>query len=167
MVALVEVSYAPPVPEKARIADEMGAAGIVCMNWGNDEKVICHRGLKAVWGNPTEETLHKIPDIIGVGVTHTDGLWLKEQCRQGRVMVHVHAHSTRQWSPVHQPCGILHGNGKSDQMLLICSHLDAWQPGVTCNATGNATTLELCRILSRHREKIDRDTVAMRRSNHE
>ena len=166
-LALVEVSYAPPVPEKARIADEMGAAGIVCMNWGNDEKVICHRGLKAVWGNPTEETLHKIPDIIGVGVTHTDGLWLKEQCRQGRVMVHIHAHSTRQWSPVHQPCGILHGNGKSDQMLLICSHLDAWQPGVTCNATGNATTLELCRILSRHREKIDRDIYFVFWNGHE
>lgn len=53
-MVLVEVSYAPPVPEKARIAYEMGAAGIMCMNWGNDEEVICRRGLKGVWGNPTE-----------------------------------------------------------------------------------------------------------------
>ena len=35
-MVLVEVTYAPPVPEKARIASEMGAAGIMCMNWGND-----------------------------------------------------------------------------------------------------------------------------------
>ena len=30
-MVLVEVSYAPPVPEKACIAVEMGAAGIMCM----------------------------------------------------------------------------------------------------------------------------------------
>ena len=52
-MVLVEVSYAPPVPEKAYIAAQMGAAGIMCMNWGNDEEVICHRALKSVWGNPT------------------------------------------------------------------------------------------------------------------
>lgn len=40
-MVLVEVTYAPPVPEKARIASEMGAAGIMCMNWGNDEEQ-CH-----------------------------------------------------------------------------------------------------------------------------
>lgn len=166
-MALVEVSYAPPVPEKARIAYEMGAAGIVCMNWGNDERVICHRGLKAVWGNPTEETFKKIPDLIGVGVTHTDGLWLRDLCEKGTVTIHVAAQASREWTPVHQPCGILRGNGKRDQMLLICSHLDAWQPGVTCNATGNATTLELCRILSQHRDELDRDIYFVFWNGHE
>ncbi len=68
-MVLVEVSYAPPVPEKARIAYEMGAAGIMCMNWGNDEEVICRRGLKGMWGNPTEANFHCIPEIVGVGVT--------------------------------------------------------------------------------------------------
>ena len=73
-MVLVEVSYAPPVPEKARIAYEMGAAGIMCMNWGNDEEVICHRGLKAVWGNPTESNVKNIPDLVGVGITRGAGL---------------------------------------------------------------------------------------------
>ena len=155
---LVEVSYAPPVPEKARIACQMGAAGIMCMNWGNDEEVICHRGLKGVWGNPTEETVRNIPEIIGVGVTHTAGLKLKELCQaNGSIRVRITAIATREWSYVHEPHGILRGNGKSDQYLLICSHLDAWKPGVTCNATGNATTIELMRVLSQHREELDRD----------
>jgi len=158
-MVLVEVSYAPPVPEKARIAFDCGAAGIICMNWGNDEDVICHRGLKGVWGNPTRDTMEKIPDLIGIGVTHNDGLYLKDLCQKGPVHIHVTAIADRKWTTVHQPTGFLKGNGKSDQFLLICSHLDAWQPGVTCNATGNATALEICRILSKHREELDRNII--------
>ena len=167
-MVLVEVSYAPPVPEKARIACEMGAAGIMCMNWGNDEEVICRRGLKAVWGNPTESNFHNIPDIVGVGVTRGAGLKLKTWCQQGKaVQVKVTAIADRTWSQVHQPQGILRGNGKRDEFLLVCSHLDAWKPGVTCNATGNATTLEICRILSRHREELDRDIYFVFWDGHE
>ena len=98
-MVLVEVSYAPPVPEKARIAYEMGAAGIMCMNWGNDEEVICRRGLKGVWGNPTEANFHCIPEIVGVGVTRGAGLKLKQLCLEGRkVEVKVTAIADRTWS---------------------------------------------------------------------
>ncbi len=167
-LVLLEVSYAPPVPEKARIAWEMGAAGIVCMNWGNDEEVICNRGLKAVWGNPTEETFNKIPDIIGVGITRLAGLKLKEWCLAGEtVRLHVTAIATREWSKVHEPQGILRGNGKSDDFLLVCSHLDAWKPGVTCNATGNATALEICRLFSKYRQHLDRDVYFLFWNGHE
>jgi hypothetical protein len=167
-MVLVEVSYAPPVPEKARIAYEKGAAGIMCMNWGNDEGVICNRGLKAVWGNPTEETVNRMPDIVGVGITRNDGLKLKELCIYGKqVRVKVIAIADRKWSIVHQPKGILRGNGKHDEFILVSSHLDAWEPGVTCNATGNATTLELCRVLAKHREKLDRDVYFVFWNGHE
>lgn len=167
-LVLVEVSYAPPVPEKARIASEMGAAGIICMNWGNDEGVICNRGLKGVWGNPTPETVGKIPDLIGIGITRTDGLELKQLCESGHtVRVRVTAVSTREWSKVQQPMGILRGNGTRRGFVLVCSHLDAWQPGVTCNATGNATTLEICRILSENRQRLDRDVYFVFWNGHE
>lgn len=167
-MVLVEVSYAPPVPEKARIAYEMGAAGIMCMNWGNDEEVICHRGLKAVWGNPTESNVKNIPDLVGVGITRGAGLKLKDWCQEGKtVRVKVTAIADRTWSKVHQPKGILRGNGKRDEFVLVCSHLDAWKPGVTCNATGNATTLEICRILSQHRKELDRDIYFVFWNGHE
>lgn len=167
-MVLVEVSYAPPVPEKARIAARMGAAGIMCMNWGNDEEVICHRALKAVWGNPTEQNFRDIPDIVGVGITRLAGLKLKELCLAGKkLQVRVTAIADRRWSIVHQPTALLRGNGKSDEFLLVCSHLDAWKPGVTCNATGNATTLEICRILSQHRQELDRDIYFVFWDGHE
>lgn len=167
-MVLVEVSYAPPVPEKARIASSMGAAGIICMNWGNDEEVICNRGLKAVWGNPTVDTFRNIPDITGISISRTAGLKLKELCTSGqRVQVKVSAIADRKWSKVHQPVGIIHGNGKSDQFILVSSHIDAWKPGVTCNATGNATTLELCRILAKHKEQLDRNVYFVFWNGHE
>ncbi|HWR62685.1 MAG TPA: M28 family peptidase [Clostridia bacterium] len=167
-MVLVEVSYAPPVPEKARIASSMGAAGIICMNWGNDEEVICNRGLKAVWGNPTVDTFRDIPDITGVSISRTAGLKLKELCTSGqRVQVKVSAIADRKWSKVHQPVGIIHGNGKSDQFILVSSHIDAWKPGVTCNATGNATTLELCRILAKHKDELDRNIYFVFWNGHE
>ncbi len=155
---LVEMSYAPPVPEKARLLHESGAAGMVCMNWGNDEAVICNRALKAIWGNPTVESFAKIPDIVGIGVTRSTGLTLKDLCeKHGSVKIKAAAIADRQWQQVVQPKAILRGNGKSEQFLLVSSHLDAWEPGVTCNATGNALTLELCRVLSNHRAELNRD----------
>lgn len=167
-MVLVEVTYAPPVPEKARIASEMGAAGIMCMNWGNDEEVICRRGLKGVWGNPTEDNFHKIPNLVGVGITRNAGLKLKELCLNGKsVKVKVTAVADRTWSVVHQPTAVLKGNGKTDDFILVCSHLDAWEPGVTCNATGNATTLEVCRILSQHRNELNRDIYFVFWNGHE
>ena len=167
-VVLVEVSYAPPVPEKARIACSMGASGIMCMNWGNDEEVICCRALKSVWGNPTESTFLAIPDIIGIGITRHAGMRLKELCLSGeKVKVKITALADRRWSRVHQPFGILRGNGKYDEFILVCSHLDAWRPGVTCNATGNATTLEICRILSSHKQDLNRDIYFVFWDGHE
>lgn len=167
-MVLVEVSYSPPVPEKARIASSMKAAGIICMNWGNDEEVICNRGLKAVWGNPTQNTLEDIPDITGISITRKDGLKLKELCISGQtVKIKVKAEASREWSKVHQPLGILHGNGKSEQFILVASHIDAWMPGVTCNATGNATNLEICRILAKHKDELDRDVYFVFWNGHE
>lgn len=81
--------------------------------------------------------------------------------------VKVTAIADRTWSKVHQPKGILRGNGKRDEFVLVCSHLDAWKPGVTCNATGNATTLEICRILSQHRKELDRDIYFVFWNGHE
>lgn len=167
-MVLVEVSYAPPVPEKAYIAMEMGAAGIMCMNWGNDEEVICHRALKSVWGNPTPQSLKEMPDLIGVGITRHAGLRIKALCQSGeKVVAKIVAIADRTWSKVRQPYGIIRGNGKSDEFMLVASHLDAWQPGVTCNATGNATTLEICRVLSQHREQLKRDIHVVFWNGHE
>ncbi len=165
---LVEVSYSPAVPEKARIAYEMGAEGIVCMNWGSGQDVIGHRGLKGVWGNPTEETLPQIPQLAGIGITQAGGRKLKEICLSGRaVRVRIAAISEPIWSEVHQPIGFLRGNGQYDEVIIVGAHLDSWKPGVTCNATGDATALELARVFAEHREQLKREVWFVFWTGHE
>ncbi len=169
---IVEVSYSPATPEKARIAAEKGAAAMICANWGEDGNVeqdyICGRGLKAVWGNPTPETFGDIPQIVGVGITHSAGLMLKDLCQSGeKVVVRVKAESTRSWDKLAMPVAYLRGSEEPEKYLLVNGHLDAWEPGVTCNGSGVATILHLAEVLARHRDQIKRSIYFINWNGHE
>lgn len=169
---LVEVSFAPGTPEKARIAAEKGASVIICANWGEDKDTehdyVCGRGLKAVWGNPTPETFKQIPQIVGVGVTHAAGLYMKEKCLKGeKVIVRVKVQSTRTWDKLPMPVGYLRGSEEPEKYLLVNGHLDAWEPGVTCNATGNGTIIHLAELLAKHRDLVKRSIYFICWNGHE
>ena len=114
------------------------------------------------------EVSYTPPDLIGVGVTRNAGLKIRDLCLSGqKVIAKITAIADRRWSQVNEPHGIIHGNGNSDEFILIASHLDAWKPGVTCNATGNATTLEICRVLSQHCDELERDIHVVFWNGHE
>lgn len=165
---LAEVSYSPPTPEKARIAAMNGASAIICMNWGKDQQVICGRGLKAVWGNPTPQNIDNIPQIAGLSISRKDGERLKELCIQNtRVKVHLRAEASNQWENLPQPVGTLKAKNDNEEFVLISGHLDAWEPGVTCNATGNGAMLELARIFARHRDALKRSLIFAFWNGHE
>lgn len=169
---LVEVSYSPATPEKARIAAEMGAAAMVCANWGEDghpeQDYICGRGLKSVWGNPTPETWNDIPQIVGVSVTHSGGLYLKKLCEENeKVVVNISSQSTREWGPLRFPVAFLKGTTEPEKFLLVNGHIDAWKPGVTCNATGDATILTIAEQLAKHRDEIKRSILFINWNGHE
>lgn len=166
---LVEVSYAPATPEKAMLASEHHAAAMICMNWGTAEhELICNRGLKAVWGNPTPESFGKIPQIVGISITRKDGEYLKELCLSGeKVVLHMDVQSQREWQTLPQPMGILRGTEEPEKFLLVSAHLDAWCPGVTCNATGDGTMLEMMRVFGQFRDKIKRSIYFIYWNGHE
>lgn len=165
---LVEVSYAPPTPEKARIAAMNGASAIICANWGEDQDVICMRALKAVWGTPTLQTIYDIPRLTGLSISRKAGEFLRKLCTENpRVRVWMRAESSNRWEKLVQPMAILRGEGKGDSFLLVSGHLDAWEPGVTCNATGNGVILELARVLSKYRHSLSRDIYFVFWNGHE
>ena len=165
---LVEVSYAPPTPEKARIAAARGAAAMICMNWGKDQPVICNRGLKAVWGNPTPQTINDIPQISGVSITRKDGEKIRALCAaHDKVVVNLQARSDNRWQELSQPVAVLESNQGGDEFILISGHVDAWEPGVTCNATGNGVMLELARAFAANREHLKRNLVFAFWNGHE
>ncbi|MDP4109162.1 MAG: M28 family peptidase [Bacillota bacterium] len=168
---VAEVSFNPGTPEKARIAAEMGAAAILFANSAEDgtpdENLICRRAIKGVWGNPTVESFPKIPQLAAVSISRKDGQYMRGLCEEGRVKIHLVAQATRSWDVVAMPYAVLRGNEEADKYVLVNGHLDAWAPGATCNATGDATMLELARVLAKHRGKLKRSVVFINWNGHE
>ena len=170
-ILLAEVSYAPATPEKARLAFEHGAAGMVLMNWGReDQDNIPWRALKSVWGNPTRSTWPHIPRLPAVAVTRRDGERLKRACQRGTVAVTMAVHGERYWANVVQPLAWLRApasSAEAQQFAVVSGHLDAWEPGVTDNATGNAVMLEIARVLAGDRDRLRRSVVFCFWNGHE
>lgn len=165
---LVEVSYAPATPEKAMIAARHGASAMICMNWGQDQDVICMRGLKGVWGNPTPESYYKIPQITGCSVTRKAGEDLRELCLAGNsVKIHLKVTGERLWEKLSQPIGYVCGTEQPEKFLLVSAHLDAWEPGVTDNNTGIATQLEMARVFAKYQKELKRSICFVNWNGHE
>lgn len=149
-IAMTEYSYAPPLDEQMRLADEHGARALIVMCWGLPEhNVLSYGTTKPLWGNPTPETMDQLPHIPSLRITRQAGEYLKELCQRGEVRVWLRAEASREWAKVTQPVGSLPGRVDSEKYLLLAGHLDAWAAGVTCNATGVAMLMELARVFAR------------------
>jgi hypothetical protein len=55
----------------------------------------------------------------------------------------------------------------SGDFLIVGGHFDAWEPGMTDNASGNALMLELARIFAANRDSLLRDIVFCFWNGHE
>ena len=124
--------------------------------------------MKSVWGNPTSDTFGDIPQIVGVSIKHSDGLYLKELCLNNeKVVLNIKSESTRTWDKLPMPVGYLRGSEEPDKYLLVNGHIDAWEPGVTCNATGNGTIIHLAELLAKHKELVKRSIYFICWNGHE
>lgn len=170
-IVLAEVSYAPATPEKARIAAEMGAAGIILMNWGQDNgTVIPSRGLKGVWGNPTPYTWHDIPRLFGASISRKDGIAMREALKHSNVTVRITVTATRVWRKLVQPICHLRAPtdaAQRDQFLIVSGHIDSWNPGVTDNLTGNSVMMAIAEALAQQRDRLQRSVVFCFWNGHE
>ncbi|MDH5405391.1 MAG: M28 family metallopeptidase [Candidatus Aminicenantes bacterium] len=159
-IVLVDMTWAPPRPEKARIALEKGAKALVIMNWGTSDNPVIQMGaIKSVWGNPTPESFKQIPQIPVISITRASGEYLKELCSKGKVKVWLRAEATREWVLANQPIGTLYGTERPEEFVLVGGHLEAWGKTAICNSSGNSQILELARVLAKHKDKLKRSIV--------
>ena len=159
-IVLTDMTWAPPRPEKARIALEKGAKALIIMNWGTSDNPVIQMGaVKSVWGNPTPENFKKIPQITVISITRAAGEYLKELCSKGKVKVWLRAEATREWVRANQPVAILKGEDRPEEFILVGGHLEAWGKTAICNSSGNALMLELARVFAKHREKLKRKLI--------
>lgn len=157
-IVLTELSYAPPRPEKVRIALEKGAIGVAMMNWGLPEHGTLPCGtVKPIWGNPTPDNFEKMVKIPVLGLRRRDGEKLASLCRQQRVEIVMKAKTLREWRKIILPMAKIEGSGKEkDQFVIVGGHYDCWKAGATCNGTGNGATLEIARALNKYKAQLNR-----------
>ena len=159
-IVLTGMTWAPPRPEKARIAHEKGAKALIIMNWGPvDNPVIQMGGVKSQWGNPTPESYQTIPLIPVISITRGAGEYLRELIDRTEVRVWLRAEATREWVSASQPVGFLKAEVETDEFILVGSHMEAWGKTAVCNSSGNSLTLELARVLAAHRRELRRNVV--------
>jgi N-acetylated-alpha-linked acidic dipeptidase len=139
-------------PALASLIEEWGGAGLIAANPGID----IHWGTcTTIWGTPDLDDLPRKPRIPVVAVNKPSGEALMAQARAGstatirtRLLEGFH----RQKIPVvHIP-----GAVEPDEFVLVHGHYDSWDVGVGDNATGDATLLEMARVLWANRASLRR-----------
>ena len=156
-ITLSELSYSPPRQEKQRIAAENQSIAQIMINWGaSDSKTLAYGSVKPPWGNPTPATLGDMPRIPSITISRSDGEYLMDLCRKGRVRVWLRAESPEEWRRAQNTLGWVEGTEEPEKFLIFGGHMDSWGGGVTCNATGNFAVLEVVRALARHRGELKR-----------
>ncbi len=139
-------------PANTSLFESWGARGVIAVNPGED----IHWGTcTTVWGTPDLDDLPRKPKIPAVAVNNPDGQALIELAKTGGSATIV-SELEEGWYMQKVPVVDIPGNGAADKFVFVHGHLDSWDVGVGDNATGDATLLELARVLWNNRDKLER-----------
>lgn len=129
-----------------------GAAAVIAINPGVD----VHWGTcTTIWGSPDLHDLPRKPGIPAVAVNRQDGDALIKLATEGEDAV-VTALLEEGWYPSKIPVVDIPGSVEPDKFVLLHGHYDSWDVGVGDNATGDATMLEVARVLWANRAQLRR-----------
>ena len=140
------------MPGKVSFFEARGALGMIAVNPGRN----AHWGIcTTVWGTPDLRDLPRKPKLAVVAVNNPDGLKLIELARAGATAT-LMCETTEGWfrSPI--PVVTITGTEEPDPFVLLHGHYDSWDFGIGDNAVGNATLLEVARVLWKHRDSLKR-----------
>lgn len=148
----IVVSEGFGMPGKVAYFEARGALGMIAVNPGKN----AHWGIcTTVWGTPDLRDLPRKPTIAVVAVNNPDGQSLIALAREGG-SVTLTSNVTEGWfrSPI--PVVTIPGTDESDAFVLLHGHYDSWDVGVGDNAVGDATMMEVARVLWKHRDQLKR-----------
>ncbi len=140
-------------PEKAWVAQNMGAIGIVNIS---NEEVPHEMIITTVWGTPSIKTYHRIPKIHVASIGKSEGEYLKKTLVKEKVLIKLYTKTETKWCKLRMPLAAVEGTIEKEKFVLIGGHLDSWYYGATDNATGNACCLEIARIISKEKVRLRR-----------
>ena len=132
--------------------EEIGAIGVIGINPGID----VHWGIcTTIWGTPDLDDLPRKPKIAAVAVNKPDGEALIEIAEK-RGKVTLFTEMEEGWFTSKLPEVFIRGTEEPEKYVFLHGHLDSWDVGVGDNATGDATMLEIARVLWANRGKLKR-----------
>lgn len=141
-----------PMPGKVSDLEARGALGVVSISPG--ERV--HEGIcTSIWGSPDLASLGRQPKIPVVSISNADGRDLIARIGDETVATMITRLETG-WRRIPVTVAEIRGSVEPERFVLLHGHLDSWHVGIGDNATGDATLLEVARLLQDHRHKLAR-----------
>jgi hypothetical protein len=165
-IVLVEPGAREGRVEAAQKAEERGAVAQIQITRGKN-RAINFGQTRNTWGNPTQETMDKIPKTPVIAICSEDGNYLEELMKKGPVVVRLKADAWRGYKTIRLPVGTLKGVKESEKYVLLAGHYCSWFIGATDNAAANSLMLEMARIFSKHRKYLGRSIRFAWWSGHE
>ncbi|WP_171208548.1 MULTISPECIES: M28 family peptidase [unclassified Ruegeria] len=139
-------------PAIISLMEGCGAVGVIAINPGVD----IHWGIcTTIWGIPSASDLHRKPAIPAAAVNMDSGKALIEIAKAGGEAT-IFTEMEEGWFTSKLPEFTITGSEEPDKYVLLHGHLDSWDVGVGDNATGDATMLEIARVLWANRGKLRR-----------
>ena len=120
-----------------------------------------HEGIcTQIWGSPDLTTWGRQPKIPVASISRA-GRRAADRADRGATSeaTLVTQHEER-WRKIPVLVAEIRGQVEPDRFVLVHGHLDSWHVGVGDNATGDATLLELARVLHEHRDGAHRAACA-------
>src|SRR5919106_4975339 len=139
-------------PHKVMEFEQKGALGVIAVNPGAN----AHWGIcTSIWGTPDLDDLARKPGIPVCAANNPDGKRLIEVADAGgRVAIRTEMEEGWYVQPI--PVVEIRGREQPEDFVLLHGHYDSWDVGVGDNATGDATLLEIARVLWAHRDGLKR-----------
>ncbi len=139
-------------PALTSLIEEWGGVGLIAVNPGVD----IHWGTcTTIWGSPDLEDLARKPKIPVVAVNNPDGQKLMALASQGGEAT-IRTEMLEGWFAQKIPVVTIPGTEEPEKFVLVHGHYDSWDVGVGDNATGDATLMELARVLWQNRDGLRR-----------
>jgi hypothetical protein len=143
------------MPGKVADLEARGARGVVFIAPG--ERI--HEGIcTSIWGSPDLTSYGRQPRIPVVSVSNPDGERLIEQLEEAGPGASATIATDHEEGFRRIPVLVaeLTGTVEPERFVLLHGHLDSWHEGIGDNATGDATLLEVARVLGEHRGALKR-----------
>ena len=139
-------------PGKILEFEQKGALGVIAINPGADS----HWGIcTSIWGTPDLDDLPRKPTIPVAAVNNPDGQKLLAIARAGGEVT-LKTQMEQGWYESLVPVVTIPGSETPEKFVLLHGHYDSWDVGVGDNATGDATMLEIARVLWANKDHLKR-----------